>query len=803
MVALVALMGCAPAETGDKMGPGTHPDMAQSPSTTPDLAGAPDLLGAVCGTTTCALGEVCRFDQCIDPPPTCSLDSECQNDSYCESGECIAYGVGPRGPVDKSCARQPLIGLFSPKVKCQWTGPPAGDPFPDHVQVLSTPLVADFDFDGNKAAVHPSIVFTSYNCLDGGCGGDGTTCYGVIRVLDGDTCALQFSLGSPALIGDTTPAIGDLNADGRPDIVAQRFGGGVAGYSYDATKKEFVELWPGQYSSFDSSGCHWDSVAIHDLDDDGVPEIVQIGPSPAAYTNLGQLIDGSTINTMYGDALHPVLADVDDDGSVELVDGRDLIRFDKTTKKWVQVPGMVGPSLGHVAIADFGTYGADPTKDDRTTLDGVPELAVVTSGQVRIQTLAGRVVFQTAIPGTPAGSGGAPTIADFDGDGRAEFGVAGATAYAVFDPDCQAAGPPGGCASNRSDGDLWQKTSQDLSSNVTGSSVFDFDGDGKAEVVYADECFSRVYDGTTGDVLFSQYHTSCTWYENPIVADVDGDLKADLVIPSNANCNVSCPALDPIDEGVRCDQDVDCPGTSKCGRDNPSDKYGRCRCSATADCASPSLACADPASGASAAGQVCRAAHPATGGLTGITVLHDALGRWVYSRAIWNQHAYAVTNVNDDGTIPRTSMWKQNWKDPALNSFRRNVQGSLSPLAFPDFTAGGTTPGQMTQLSCTNGVLHLEANLCNRGTGPEAANLPLSFYDAPKPGGNLICTARSTQVLQPGACELVGCDWATPPTSPTNVTAVADDDGTTSPSSECDTGNDTALLLGVACNYIP
>ena len=31
---------------------------------------------------------------------------------------------------------------------------------------------------------------------------------------------------------------------------------------------------------------------------------------------------------------------------------------------------------------------------------------------------------------------------------------------------------------------LWSQRSQDMSSNVTGSSVFDFEGDGRAEAVY-------------------------------------------------------------------------------------------------------------------------------------------------------------------------------------------------------------------------------------------------------------------------------------------------------------------------------
>ena len=50
---------------------------------------------------------------------------------------------------------------------------------------------------------------------------------------------------------------------------------------------------------------------------------------------------------------------------------------------------------------------------------------------------------------------------------------------------------------------LWFKQTQDCSSAFTGSSVFDFDGNGKAEIVYADELYMRIYDGTTGEILTS------------------------------------------------------------------------------------------------------------------------------------------------------------------------------------------------------------------------------------------------------------------------------------------------------------
>jgi hypothetical protein len=74
----------------------------------------------------------------------------------------------------------------------------------------------------------------------------------------------------------------------------------------------------------------------------------------------------------------------------------------------------------------------------------------------------------------------------------------------VFDPDCTATSRPRGrCASATTNGVLWTRPSQDTSSAVTGSTTFDFEGDGRVEAVYADECFLRVYDGLSGDVLYS------------------------------------------------------------------------------------------------------------------------------------------------------------------------------------------------------------------------------------------------------------------------------------------------------------
>jgi hypothetical protein len=71
--------------------------------------------------------------------------------------------------------------------------------------------------------------------------------------------------------------------------------------------------------------------------------------------------------------------------------------------------------------------------------------------------------------------------------------------------------------------------------------VFDFNGDGAAEVVYSDEVHLWMYDGTTGTNLIPDTcNTSGTLWEYPVIADVDNDGQADIVIPSNAyalSCN--------------------------------------------------------------------------------------------------------------------------------------------------------------------------------------------------------------------------------------------------------------------------
>ena len=109
--------------------------------------------------------------------------------------------------------------------------------------------------------------------------------------------------------------------------------------------------------------------------------------------------------------------------------------------------------------------------------------------------------------------GGPPTIADFNGDGSREVGVAGACWFTIYDVS--------------SSGLQYYALTQtrDWSSASTGSTVFDFNGDGTDEVVFSDEDAVYVWqiDSAGGlrpwervdEVLFDDNHKSWTIHETP------------------------------------------------------------------------------------------------------------------------------------------------------------------------------------------------------------------------------------------------------------------------------------------------
>jgi hypothetical protein len=464
----------------------------------------------------CATGDVCS-GSCVTPGDPCDFTFDCAAAERCEPtlARCL-----PRPAA--ACEYRPPSGALAPVVEWEWTGS-AVDPGSN--QVIVTPVVAnltddDADGDVDRRDI-PDVAFVTF---------EGTSAVGRLRLVSGDGGAEHWTAERPVCAYGGI-AVADLEGDGSPEILAA----GLVGTSCRsdavpilAFRADGTLLW----ESHDAGGAPVGfyvglagSPAVANLDADPAAEVVASG---GAIDADGRVLWNATpdlgVNYARGSPIS-IVADVDDDGAPEVLGGNAAYRADGTPY-WRDDTRPDGfPAIGRFGIAPGGG----------------PELVVVSFGEVFLRDArTGAVVWG---PITLAGGnyGGQPTVADFDGDGMPEIGVAGLVNYVVFDP----AEP---------DGVLWMFATVENGAAITGSSVFDFEADGRAEVVYADQCFLRAFDGATGAVLFEGSSSSGTHGENPVIADVDQDGHAEIVVATNdlsAGSCVGLPGFTGFTHGIR------------------------------------------------------------------------------------------------------------------------------------------------------------------------------------------------------------------------------------------------------------
>ncbi len=413
-------------------------------------------------------------------------DASDDDDSLAELPLCDELAASAIATDDECNAVEPFE-TFEPneEIEWQWAGSSTN---PNYDQVIVSPVVisltdddGDGDIDGDDV---PDVVFYAMN--------DGAYTSGVTRAVsgvDGSELWTQ-NTGSLRVFPNAHLAAGDVDPSSPgPEIVIITDDSKVALLDHNGD-----ELW----STDPSEGLQRGAPAIHDMDGDGSPEII-VGRVilSASGDVLGKGTAGRGANQDRGRMTFAV--DIDDDGQLEVIAGDAVYDIDGNAE-WTND----GPD-GFPGVADFD-------------LDGDPEIVVVAQGAVRLQDHQGNVLWgPNEIAGT--GRGGPPTIADYDGDGFPEIGIANKGYYTVLDTDGS---------------ELWSRETQDVSSGMTGSSVFDFNGDGAAEVVYADEITLWVYQGSDGAVLLQEEnHTSRTQLEYPVIADIDGDDHAEILLGSN------------------------------------------------------------------------------------------------------------------------------------------------------------------------------------------------------------------------------------------------------------------------------
>ncbi len=351
----------------------------------------------------------------------------------------------------------------------------ANDPSPGRIQI----------FNGEDCSIKQSIVtennspFAQVAIADVDLNG-----LGDIFLFENGNNLARFECGTDTALWRTvdgievnnfsTPHIADFNADGIPEVYA-------GSKIYDSLTGTRLAVGTGSRGNYNTNS---DSKVI-------AYDVFQAGDPKPGGGVFGAEADG--LELIAGNNVY----------TVELGDGT----MDNGTLTVVSEITSNGLTDGFTSIADIDG-------------DCLIDVVVMDAGKIyvwnpRTQTQIGTSYF---IPSTSGG--GRINIGDFDGDGMVEMGTAGANQYVVIEYD----------AATNTLVEKWRTTGLDDGSQRTGSSLFDFEGDGMKEVVYSEEGHLFVLNAETGAEIIKIPAEAGTRSEYPLVADVNADGAAEIVL---------------------------------------------------------------------------------------------------------------------------------------------------------------------------------------------------------------------------------------------------------------------------------
>ncbi len=407
------------------------------------------------------------------PPPSCKVVDDMDAVGDCDE----------EAPADS----------FAPVSQWSWSGPTGVE------QSSVTPLVANFTDDNADGDIDlcdtPDVVLV----LDDGA----FTGTGTMWLLDGETGTPHFEFAQ-AVNGSVTPAIGDIDDDGLPEVVTMS-GAGLLAFEHDGSLK--WQVVPPHNSNFFA-------IALADIDND---EDVEIVVGNFVTDHLGDVVFEAP--DFFWDATDPLylsataVADLDGDDDMEIVMGRSAWRNDGSLYY-----NLATQQPGYPQVANL---------DD----DSDPEVLITSQQGLTLLDHDGTVKYQDLRPtGDAAGYNWyrPATVHDFDGDGVREYATSSATHYSVYEADASI---------------VWTADVAEFSCCAAGT-AFDFLGDGVAEAMYADETTMWTYDGVSGMVVVSQPRSSWTNIEYPVVADVDNDGSAEILVVSNQYMGMTAPTIE-------------------------------------------------------------------------------------------------------------------------------------------------------------------------------------------------------------------------------------------------------------------
>jgi len=335
-------------------------------------------------------------------------------------------------------------------------------------------------------------------------------------------------------------AVGDLNGDGKPDlVVANASSGTVAVFlgNGDGTFQAAVT-----YAGGDANG-----LVIADVNGDGKPDIVVANGGVGVLLGNGDGTFQPVVNySAGGDSNSVAVADVNRDGKLDIV--ATIWCSDQYCDGTVSV--LLGDGDGTfqpaVTYSSGGAYGESVAVAD-VNGDGKPDLLVANlgldTGEVGVLLGNGDGTFQPAVSYSWSGRADSLAVADVNGDGKLDL-LLGDWGKATL-----------GVMLGNGDG-----TFQAAVTYPTGSSgaigtrivaVADVNGDGKPDLLVTTQCGNNNCDnhGTVGVLLGNgdgtfqpgvNFDSGGYGASGIAVADVNGDGLPDLVLANNCSSWQTC-----------------------------------------------------------------------------------------------------------------------------------------------------------------------------------------------------------------------------------------------------------------------
>ncbi len=442
------------------------------------------------------------------------------------------------------------------------------------------------------------------------------------------------------------------------------------------------------------------------------------GPSVGTFTPQ-MLWERQSFATLGGSAscmMQPIvcpLTDDDGDGDADADDVPDVVII-------TYAPGVLRALSGSDGTELWGTSGSGQLQITGGAAcgdldgDGSVEIVAASSAGVDVVDRFGNPVWSTfACSGHMDGTSDAPGIADMDHDGDPEVIIGncildnegnvvgqgaygwgsssnvGSAGFAVdIDQDGELEAVAGNALYSKDGTAVWYNGQRDGY-----PAVGNFDGDANGEIVVTGDARLRIQDDN-GTVLCeaSIPSASGSYGGPPTVADFDGDGQAEIGVAANStytvfesDCSVKWQVTGTTDpsSGNTGSSVFDFEGDGVAdvvyadehwvwvfdGRDG-SVKMQDANHTNNTWLEYPTIA--DINADGSADIAVCNTPG-SWGRMTGVSVFADADQSWRPGRRIWNQHAYSITNVEEDGSIPVNQ--DTNWL--SYNSFR---SGDLTPV---------------------------------------------------------------------------------------------------------------------------